>query len=462
MTDLLQIVFLMIAGPILVISILRQPYVGIALTVASMPVIDLLPSIPYLSSSVILIGLLTLVGFLLHSKRLGGKRSTRSTTIYAVGAVFILWFFLSNPEAALFESDRNWILTFVQLWVLLVMAGETLDSPSKLHRVMVIFSTAAIISAFYTILSGQLTDDPLTSARVSGFTDNANAAARYFVVSLVFLTYLRALTPNPFLKLLALVGIILTFSGVFFTVSRTGILLLFMAEGLILLLQSEIRQKAQSVLIFVTAFAVLLLMSDKILSIIQSIFPAIAQGSDTLGLRYNLWRAGWQMWLEHPIAGVGIGMYPARVGPIMVAFSGPRVWSAVAHNMYVQVLSETGLVGFFLFGLMLITALKNFRLDEGVNKPGGLSLQDSWLIAFIVMLVGGITKSDQANKLVWMMMGASVYFSQGAKILVNDASNQPSNHPSGFSRFKVQPRRSVAGEFESLGWNETSRSDRGG
>jgi hypothetical protein len=33
-----------------------------------------------------------------------------------------------------------------------------------------------------------------------------------------------------------------------------------------------------------------------------------------------------------------------------------------------------------------------------------------WIIVFIVMLIGGITKTDQADKLLWLVIGLSSYF----------------------------------------------------
>lgn len=39
-----------------------------------------------------------------------------------------------------------------------------------------------------------------------------------------------------------------------------------------------------------------------------------------------------------------------------------------------------------------------------------LKIRNVWLIVLMVMLIGGITKSDHADKLSWMVMGISVFF----------------------------------------------------
>ena len=215
--------------------------------------------------------------------------------------------------------------------------------------------------------------------------------------------------------------------GVFFTVSRTGIILLFTAQFLIILLQATARQRVWLVLVYLISLLLIWLLADSIFNIISSIIPIIIGGEDTFGLRLNLWRAGWQMWLDHPIRGVGIGLFSSNVGPYIWSLEGPRVWRAVAHNSYVQVLTETGFVGFILFVSMVVTALRNFTTINIRNNIEKYNLRNAWLIALIVMLIGGLTKSDQADKLTWMLMGVSVYFSSQVQLGMNTATKQKLN-----------------------------------
>lgn len=395
----------------LLILVLSRPYLGIAITVATLPVVDLLPSVPFLSSVVPLVGGVVLLGYLVQ-KRHGPVITIFSLDrLHILALLFILWIFVSNPLAAWSGGDRNWIFTFLQLFILMVLSGELLDNPQKQRTVMAIFSVSAIISAFYAIQTGQINETFDTSIRAEGFVDNANAAARFFVVAMVFLTYLRSASKNSVLKLLCLIGIFITYLGVFYTVSRTGMLLLFGAQGLILLMQVQVRQRVGILIIFAIGLAFLWLFADSIFGIIQTILPTIINREDTFGLRINLWRSGWEMWLDHPIRGVGIGMYIKRMGPYSYSLPGPQRWNAVAHNTYIQILSETGIVGFVVFMLMFFTALKNFWKSPLIKEVESLALRNAWLIAFIVMLLGGITKSDHADKLTWMVMGVSLYFS---------------------------------------------------
>lgn len=391
--------------------ILRRPYLGLVLTAASLPVADVLPKIAFASSVVPLIGAITLFGFLLKRIKEHKDRVFSFINVHVIAILFISWMFISNPQASWFGPDRNWIFTFFQLWVLIWLAGELLDAPEKHHVFMWMFSIVTVVSALIAIQQGSLGEEINQALRSSGLAQGANTAARYFVIATVFLIYLRIVSHNRLMRLLATSGAIITFIGVFFTVSRSGMLLLFVALGLLVLLQPHVKYRFQLVVVFVVALIVLWSLSENIFDILKSIAPTIAQRTDTVGLRYTLWKGGWRMWLDHPIQGVGIGMYPRLVrnyGPDLMAL---YYWKGAAtHNMFIQVLAETGFIGFGLFTLLLGKSLQNILRAGKIENPNIVSLRNVWLIVFLIMLLGGITKSDQADKMIWMAMGVSVYF----------------------------------------------------
>mgnify|MGYP000895446580 CR=1 FL=1 len=410
-----------IIGIVLFFLIFRQPYIGVVFTIATLPVIDLFPDIPLFSSIAVPLGLVTLVSYLFQTKSNLNRQKKGLDPVFIFGLLFMFWTVISNPEAAIFGKDRVWVLTFVQLWVLMALSGELLVTPQRQKTAMVIFAIAATISALFAIFQGEIAEDALSSARVAGLATNANQAARYFVIALVFFYYLRIKTNSSFNKLLYLVGILVTFIGVFFTVSRSGILLLFGAFGLILIFQPRVKNKVGLVILLVVGLIVLSFFSDSIFRIIRDIFPAIQEGTDTVGLRYNLWKAGWRMWLDHPFNGVGIGQYNQNLRRYMINMVGPTRGSLSSHNTYVQVLSETGIVGFTLFMGMLINAFKHLWPSASRSLNENEDLRNAWFIILLIISVGGITITDLANKILWMVLGISVVF---AKRKTVEAANQ--------------------------------------
>lgn len=396
------IVFL--AAILLIPLVLVYPYLGLVFIIASLPITGLLPDVPFVSSVVPVLGALTVAAFLLKNRQRQAGEKARFTPIHLVGLLLIAWIFISNPEAAWFGRDRNWIITFVQLWVLLWLAGELLDSPEK-HRVLfLVYSIAAVISAFMTIQQGYVDQDIAVDVRAFGLTEGANSAARYFVVAVVFLIYLLWTSTGKLQRFLFFVGLSCVFFGALVTASRTGLLMLVVALVLVFVLWSSFRYRSQVIAFFALAAGGVVFFLDNILILFQSIFPAIMSGSDTIGLRYALWAAGWKMWLAFPIQGVGVGMFRFELPYFAENITNPRHLSLVSHNMYVQMLSETGLVGFLLFMFLMLKTVQNLwqLISSDKNET---SVYKVWLVVFVVILLGGITKTDQVDKMLWIVLG---------------------------------------------------------
>lgn len=131
MIETLSLILVGLIGLILAGMILVNPFLGIVLIAASLPVTDLLPSIPMVSSILPIVGVVTIFGYLIKNinKRGNGLKGTRPVLI--LGLLFIIWMFITNPQAAWFGHDRNWIFTYVQLLILTFLAEELLDDPKK-------------------------------------------------------------------------------------------------------------------------------------------------------------------------------------------------------------------------------------------------------------------------------------------------------------------------------------------
>jgi O-antigen ligase len=415
--------FTLVIAALIALAILIKPYLGLVVILATQPVLDLLPEIPLFSSLLPLIGAFTLIPFLINTKNISEKRIFNFSNTHILGLLLIGWIFISNPQAALFTGGRNWLLTYFQLWILIWMAGVLLDTPQKQQVLMWVFSLSTLVSAWVVIQQGGSFQEIDPLIRASGLTQGANTAARYFVVAFVFLSYLLTVTPNPILKLLAMVGMIITFFGVFYTVSRTGMILLAVAVVLLFILQSRFKYRILIAVISAVAFITIIFFSASILNFMQTIVPSISEGTDTIGLRYALWKAGYAMWKDHILKGVGIGMFPSQLiyypDPTYYFFFSMRM---VAHNMYISMLAETGIIGFGLFMSLLINTLVNLWSAGKVADTEFIPLRNVWLTVYLVMLLGGITKTDQTDKLLWLIIGVGVFFFDQAKLQKNNLS----------------------------------------
>lgn len=101
--------------------------------------------------------------------------------------------------------------------------------------------------------------------------------------------------------------------------------------------------------------------------------------------RYTEWQAAINMWQEHPLIGVGAGNYQLNIGSHYGYIPRPNtnVTEPDSHNLYLVLLSSTGLLGALAFAGMLIffsqRAFAAFNVQE-----------DRFCKALALGLAGGI------------------------------------------------------------------------
>jgi hypothetical protein len=100
--------------------------------------------------------------------------------------------------------------------------------------------------------------------------------------------------------------------------------------------------------------------------------------------RLAIWKKGVRLILANPITGVGVNCFPNAIGELRGEEGEPPKWQA-AHNSYLQVAAEVGLIGFFFFGSMITASLKNlsFCIRTKSEYPAA---QEVKLIAEMVRL----------------------------------------------------------------------------
>lgn len=76
----------------------------------------------------------------------------------------------------------------------------------------------------------------------------------------------------------------------------------------------------------------------------------------SIGTRFQMWKAGWQIFLENPLTGVGLGGYDiaAREGSRRYGVSSSAFRFYHPHNQYISALSTRGGGGFILLMAMLV------------------------------------------------------------------------------------------------------------
>jgi len=207
---IIQVIVLLV----LAVLVFRWPYLGVVVTLASLPLGDILPDIPNFSSAVSLLGGIALIGFLISSlvkKKINPGVYLLIPLALIPGLLLLLWMTATSFWAAVIPNSdgRVWLYTYLQLWLLAWLAAFLLTTPKKIHIFMWVFLGAAVVSALYAGFEGVIGESVKTSLRAEGLADGANNAARYFLIALMFAYFLLSREKKRYLRLLLLVSLLL-------------------------------------------------------------------------------------------------------------------------------------------------------------------------------------------------------------------------------------------------------------
>jgi probable O-glycosylation ligase (exosortase A-associated) len=134
--------------------------------------------------------------------------------------------------------------------------------------------------------------------------------------------------------------------------------------------------------------------------------------------RYYQWNVAWEMFLDHPIMGVGQGNFQWNVYSIEqelgLSFHQRSMAGREAHSLYFTLIPELGLIGIVLFGWMLLLTVKNLwyiQRSAAIDKTpadGSLpfaSLAMSLEAGLVGYLASGAFLSVLYYPNFWLLMG---------------------------------------------------------
>ncbi len=124
----------------------------------------------------------------------------------------------------------------------------------------------------------------------------------------------------------------------------------------------------------------------------ESFIISITDPEGSIALRLILWSAAWQAFLLDPITGIGIGNFKIIteiIPQIQMAALWERVANMSVHNVFLQYLAETGIIGAAALIALAVKGLKNV-LPMVKAQQSNKKLQVSSAV-FIAMFIFFIT-----------------------------------------------------------------------
>ena len=316
---------------------------------------------------------------------------------FAWSAISIFWS-LDPPETV------EMVTTYLQLLVFVYLLWDLYSTPIRIRaglQAYVLGAHVAIANILFNMLTGRT--GSYSRYTVEGF--NADTAGLMLAIGMPMAWGLAVLQTREhrggLLRWLNLAYMPLAFLGIALTATRTALIgtipaILFAIASLGRL--SPLRRLIVACFVVAGVLAIVPLIPQTSVERFLTTGTEISSGS--LSGRGHIWKMGLQTFAQHPVLGVGAGAFRAAVGI-----------GKVAHNVFISVLVELGIVGLALFlgilGVAFANALK--------HPPWGTRF---WITLLFIWTIAASSLTWERRKLTWLVLtltAASAAVQPGAR-----------------------------------------------
>ena len=304
-------------------------------------------------------------------------------------------FFILVFVASFWSKSNLWqetMFTYAQLGAWAIMLMDMVDSFENLERALFwvfIGSLAGAILSVYEFNTQTVAWQYGQRGR-GGFDDpNYSSAMFMFIMPYVFhrMRYDRGLH-----KLGWAAGAIILLTGVAYTVSRTGLLSIF----LLLAGQFVMYSKAQTRVKYILLVIFLLLITAPLWpwgNIAYRFSIAWTGGSEQdLGQRVSIMRLGWNLFSRNPILGQGLGYPPGQ---------------DVIHNIFLSLAVQLGIFGLAAISWLWLTTWNSLttarRRAAAFLEERQVNLVSSMQLTVLIYLFFSLSLATEAYRPLWLL-----------------------------------------------------------
>jgi O-antigen ligase len=314
--------------------------------------------------------------------------------------------------------------TFGQLLLVLWMIWEIAPSERRQRGLLTAYVFGAYVAAFDTILLYRREAAALRRFAAGGA--DPNDLAMVLALALPMAWYLGMTYRQPLLRwicraYLPLAVVAIGLSGSRGGMAATTVALLFVPLSMTKL--SPGRLVTAMVMLGVAGALAVAYVPETLVERLSTIGTELEGGR--IGGRGKLWKAGLEAFAYKPVTGYGSGHFKSAITPILGGAS------QVAHNSFVSVLVEQGLVGFLLYMAMLVLVLRSVLKLPTLERRFALVLLTTLGVAMLPL-----TWEDR--RAVWVILAILLGFSQARIAEMGGAARQPS--PGGAAPVATRPR----------------------
>lgn len=319
-------------------------------------------------------------------------RFRKFSNFHVLLMLFILWGFISYFWSIAPYSSVSRLFTNLQLLAFVWLIWEFTKTKFQLNMLLQSYVLGAYIPVFILIYNFLMNNSAFIGRfSIEGF--NPNFLGLILIIGIIYSTYLRRNSQNKFLLLINSLYIPLSMFGILLTGSRTSLIISFFALIYFLwpyFIRRGIKNKVFIlVLSGLSIYMVFTYVPDTTWNRLATSVTELNSGN--FGDRSIIWKAGLGVFHQNLFNGIGVGAY----ADLMQGEIGKYV---TAHNSFISVLLELGIIGLLMFLIVLI-----YLFLIILKCPP--ELRNMWIFNLICILIGMNLLSWEYGKILWIMFG---------------------------------------------------------
>jgi len=325
---------------------------------------------------------------------------------YLVFLVAVLLSFTHIPKEDLATGVQGFLKWLKYLGVFF-MSVDLFKNEGRTKRFVFVFlvsMTLVCANGFYQLWTGvdlikhYAVDIPGRFIRMKSSFGSPNGLAAFLAMAIPigFFVWFKKNRWSPASVLLALMLILFGVSFIL-TLSRAALLGLFISVGAVVLVSQKKR------ILIPVLLSPLLLLASKTLR--DNFFASLSLKDITIAERFRFWETTLRMIKDHPWLGNGVNTYYLKFAAFAPA---EETYRGYAHNCYLQMWGEVGILGLLAFMTPLLVILIKDLFGPRSAKQG-LDLKDVLFVGLGAFLVQSFFDTNfyalQASILFWIFWG---------------------------------------------------------
>jgi O-antigen ligase len=337
---------------------------------------------------------------------------------WAGGALllFVAWCYLSTAWS---QDTAKALISATEYGLsalLLLITYTAVQSKNDLGRILTAFLFGAVAAIIYAFISPAASEEGRLANQVLG----PNVLGEALVCGLAIGIALIVMYRSPVMRLLTIGATLFVGVGVLLTTSRSALLALVAGLIAAIVFAGRWRMVALCVTLVVGGGAYIYFKQFAPEGARERIEQPLSSQQRSEDGRNTIWSLAWRAFEDKPVTGVGAGNFRVVQVKFLLRPGVDRARTQtsevvddphgkVAHNSFLSVASELGIVGLALFVFLigfgfasLMKAARLFRkLDDGRMEAVAVSL----IVAIVGSLGVQMFQSQQQEKVIWLLLG---------------------------------------------------------